>query len=408
MESKKPEVFISYSADDRSFAKTLADRLRAVGIEPWLDTATLGPRVVIQEKIEAALSQCRTCLVLVGTDIHIDLGLFGALERRIEQGDFRVIPVLLRGVKWDALSILPDFLHSLQGQQFQQLMEDDAAFQRLRDVIRELASGVTDNKTIHQSHMSAGSGAFSIRTHNAVLKRSIRLPDIDWVEIPAGPFIYGEKEAPQTIDLPRFYISRYPITNSQYQTFIDAGGYEDERWWQDLLKRKPEEPRWKHSNRPRDRVDWYEAVAFTRWLSAQLGYDITLPTEQQWEKAARGTDGRRYPWGEGFNTGDANVNVKYISAGDDIVTQTTAVGMYPHRSSPYSVMDMAGNVFEWCLNNYDNPLHTVPDRGGELLTVRGGSWSSDPIYAQCHFSQWVYSVSPNGFRVVCSSPFTEH
>ena len=117
------------------------------------------------------------------------------------------------------------------------------------------------------------------------------LPDIDWVEIPAGPFIYGEDKNRQTIDLPRYYISRYPVTNSQFQAFIDAGGYSDERWWQDLKKPEPKEPNWNQANRPRETVNWYEALAFTRWLSAQLALKITLPTEQQWEKAARGPTG---------------------------------------------------------------------------------------------------------------------
>ena len=176
-----------------------------------------------------------------------------------------------------------------------------------------------------------------------------------------------------------------------------------------LTKPEPKESKSKQPNRPRETVDWYEALAFTRWLSAQLGYTITLPTEQQWEKAARGTDGREYPWGVGFKTGDANVND--TSAGDDSLQQTTAVGLYSHRASPYQVMDMVGNVWEWCLNKYDQPEYTAPDRSGQSRVLRGGSWYSSPGYHAHNSGR--YGPYPDnrsgrdGFRVVCSSPYTE-
>jgi len=219
-----------------------------------------------------------------------------------------------------------------------------------------------------------------------------RLPDIDWVEIPAGPFIYGAGETQQTIELPAYKISRYPVTNSQFQAFIDAGGYQDERWWQDLEKPNPEKPRWAQANRPRETVNWYEAIAYTRWLSAQLGINVRLPTEQQWEKAARGPQGLVFPWGNEFRSGFAN--------GDYDLKQTSAVGIYPHGKSPYQVADMAGNVMEWCLNDYEHPerVEVKPevltdkdgirymDSEGSLLetmsghVLRGGSWLHRPVH----------------------------
>jgi len=122
---------------------------------------------------------------------------------------------------------------------------------------------------------------------------------------------------------------RYPVTNVQSQTFVDAGGYRDERWWSDVVRPDPEPSRWPQANRPRTNVDWYEAVAFTRWLSAQLGYEIRLPTEEEWERAAHGSDGREYPWGGGYESGRANVD------------ETARYG--------------GKKVGEWCLNPYDRP-----------------------------------------------------
>jgi hypothetical protein len=235
------------------------------------------------------------------------------------------------------------------------------------------------------------------------------LPDIDWVEIPAGPFLFGEKDRQQTIELERFYISRYPITHAQYQAFIEAGGYRDERWWVDLIQPEPKESYWQQANRPRETVDWYEAVAFTRWLWAQLGGAVTLPTEAQWEKAARGTDGRAYPWGNAFQSGSANLDETLKKSGLYTLGETTAVGLYPQGDSPFGVADMAGNVWEWCLNKYETPDQLEPDASGDPRVVRGGSWFHDPELARSAFR---FRVSPDyryysiGFRVVSSSPFT--
>ena len=118
-------------------------------------------------------------------------------------------------------------------------------------------------------------------------------------------FLYQEGERPS---LASFRMARYPVTNIQYQTFIDAGGYRDDRWWQDLQRPDPQPSYWPQANRPRTNVNWYEAVALTRWLSTQLGYEVRLPTEEEWERAARGLDGREYPWGNAYESGRANID----------------------------------------------------------------------------------------------------
>ncbi|MEN8180099.1 MAG: SUMF1/EgtB/PvdO family nonheme iron enzyme [Pseudomonadota bacterium] len=233
------------------------------------------------------------------------------------------------------------------------------------------------------------------------------LPDIDWVEIPAGPFIYGEGREQQEIDLKSFMISRYPITHLQFQAFIDAGGYKDKRWWKDLKKPKPEKSRWDQPNRPRTDMDWYEAVAFTRWLAAQLNQPIRLPTEQEWEKAARGTDGRAFPWGDEYINGTANVDES--SNKGDYLEQTTAVGLYPQGQSPFNVMDMASNVWEWCLNKYDHPEQIEPDTTGDSRVLRGGSWFNNPEFARAAFRGRLNPFVRDddcGFRVVLSAPIS--
>ena len=231
------------------------------------------------------------------------------------------------------------------------------------------------------------------------------LPDIDWVEIPAGEFIYGEDKAQQTLSLETFYMARYPVTNIQYQTFIDAGGYADDRWWLDLEKPEPKKSTWPQSNRPRIDVSWYEAVAFCRWLSAQLGYKVRPPTEQEWEKAARGPDGGKLSWGNDYQAGFANVDDK--SQGGDNLKQTAAVGMYPQGASPYGVEDMMGNVLEWCLNENNKPEDIDIDSGGVGSQLRGGSWAVGPDRLSAASRGW---ASPGGrynyigFRLMSSLP----
>jgi formylglycine-generating enzyme required for sulfatase activity len=235
------------------------------------------------------------------------------------------------------------------------------------------------------------------------IRKKLLLPDIDWVVIPEGDFGYGNQPLQQRFHHSRFFISRYPITNCQYQTFIDAGGYQEEHWWRDLEKTEPKPPTWPQDNRPREMVSWYEAVAFTRWLSVQLGYEISLPTSLQWEKAARGTDSRDYPWGNSYVTGDANVYD--LSAGKENLEQTIAVGMYPHRASFYQVMDMAGNVWEWGIDEFNSELATRQDSNHKV--THGGSWLDVPENARCAFTHQDYVGTHDsriGFRVVCLSP----
>ena len=146
-------------------------------------------------------------------------------------------------------------------------------------------------------------------------------------------------------------------------------------------------------------MSWYEAMAFCAWLSYRLGYAVTLPTEVQWEKAARGTDGRTFPWGPEWREGFANT---YESG----IGRTSAVGIFPQGQSPYGVMDLAGNVWEWCLNEYEHP-ERIQRTGREPRGVRGGSWYGDQARARADYrggDHPHYRCGYFGFRVVCAAP----
>ncbi len=230
--------------------------------------------------------------------------------------------------------------------------------------------------------------------------RSDGVPDIDWVEVPAGKFIYQDGDK---LSLPTLYIGRYPITFAQFEAFLDApDGFGQDEWWQGLTpeyqKQDMGEQYFKYANHPRETVSWYQAVAFCRWLSARLGYEVRLPTEQEWEKAARGTDGRAFPYEGQFDATKGNTEETGLG-------QTSAVGIFPDGASPFGVLDMSGNVGNWCLNEYHNPENT--GLGGDVWRVlRGGSWLFNEHSARCADR---YGNNPDlrysliGFRVCASS-----
>ncbi|MCC6861618.1 MAG: SUMF1/EgtB/PvdO family nonheme iron enzyme [Bryobacterales bacterium] len=253
-------------------------------------------------------------------------------------------------------------------------------------------------------------GRLGLDTRKGVGLTAHGLPDIDWVEIPAGEFIYQEGEQRK---LGCFFVARYPVTNAQYQAFLDAlDGYRQDRWWKgmDRPDRQPAAPKWTEPNHPRETVSWHEAMAFCGWLGYKRGFEVRLPTEWEWERAARGTDGRPFPWVGEYQPGYANIDETWGGAGSHSLGRTSPVGIYPAGASPEGVMDLSGNVWEWCLNDYEKPDHI--QRGGrESRVLRGGAWNGSQGYARAVFR----SRGPPGcrgghlgFRVVCSSPIAEH
>jgi formylglycine-generating enzyme required for sulfatase activity len=244
------------------------------------------------------------------------------------------------------------------------------------------------------------------------------LPDFAWCEVPGGKAkLGGDKDAlnslpEQVVDLPTFYIAKYPVTYLQFQSFLDAGdGFANSFWWQGLADRQTNTgaQRFQHANHPRENVSWYDSMAYCRWVSSKLGYEITLPTEQQWEKAARGTDGRFFSWGNKYGIGYANVDeTKHNQkVGNYYLQSTTSVGLYPQGQSPYEVLDLSGNVWEWTLTDWENNK-SIDYSSINLRVSRGGSLGSLHGYVHAA-SRFAYSPSNRyqdlGFRVVCLHPY---
>ncbi|MBI4489944.1 MAG: formylglycine-generating enzyme family protein [Deltaproteobacteria bacterium] len=190
------------------------------------------------------------------------------------------------------------------------------------------------------------------------------------VPIPAGEFWMGsndgrENEKPRRrVYLDAFYIDKYEVTNSQYEKFMKATGQGAPEYWND--------PASYGFQQPVVGVSWYDAEAYCTWAGKRL------PTEAEWEKAARGTDGRKYPWG---NEEPDREKANYYLLVRIIFTWTVPVGSYPKGVSPYGIHDMAGNVWEWVADLYDETYYQrAPERNpkgpnsGQKRVVRGGAW----------------------------------
>jgi formylglycine-generating enzyme required for sulfatase activity len=189
------------------------------------------------------------------------------------------------------------------------------------------------------------------------------------VEIPAGPFTMGSdkgdpEDAPaHQVDLPAFEIDKFEVTNADFGVFVQATNYQTYaeqkgyQTWKDQAGAGKE-------NHPVVMVTWDDAAAFCQWVGKRL------PTEAEWEKAARGQDGRTFPWGNDWDPAKANVKETGLRG-------TAAVGSFGAGASPYGVEDMAGNVWEWTADWYQPyPKNTTPDDyyGEKFRVTRGGGW----------------------------------
>jgi len=190
-----------------------------------------------------------------------------------------------------------------------------------------------------------------------------------------------------TVYLDTYYISKYEVTFEQYDEFCDATG-----------RTKPSDEGWGRGDRPVIHVNWNDAKAFCDWMSGETGENIHLPTEAQWEKAARGTDQRRYPWGNGSPD---NSLANYANN----LGKTLPVGSYPEGVSPYGIHDMAGNVWEWCSDWYDydyyssSPTNNPQGPSSRPYHVRrGGSWSNLAHVIRSALRDY-YSPSSSDFSV---------
>lgn len=350
---------------------------------------------------------------------------------------------------------------------------------RLPDTVNKLAPQMTDLLTANPPRVKVRA-RFNLGMALGTLgDPRLNLPEPECVPVPAGYFRMGTsdedkkiigkpganewrgEEPSHQVFISEFSIGKYPITNLEFAEFYNAKGYEDETLWSksgwlwrtgkfdiDLslidnkklrklingwlaarpleLRDKPfywDDTQWNTPNLPVVGVTWFEAEAYCAWLSKRTNKKYSLPTEAQWEKAARwhpSPAGRRqgegeariWAWGNTWQ-GDLCNNADNDTA--DKLNRTSPVGMYPNGASDYGALDMMGNVWEWCLDWYDEEIYekraneNVKDpqgaTDGSLRVLRGGSWGVDRVHARCTSGGGIFPDNFNdniGFRVMLS------
>jgi len=221
---------------------------------------------------------------------------------------------------------------------------------------------------------------------------------LELVQIPADPFLIGSHDGDPVADiteksqheltLDTYWISKTEITNTQFRAFVEGDGYSNPNYWTDSGWGWREEENivqplywddteWNGAEQPVVGVSWFEAVAYTRWLSTQTGHEYRLPTEAEWEKAARGPNGLIWPWGNEWAVENCNC--------EGTIGRTVPVGSYPYGASPYGLLDMAGNVWEWTATKQGKGYpFMLEDEWTEMYLagdfermLRGGSWYSE-------------------------------
>jgi formylglycine-generating enzyme required for sulfatase activity len=395
---ERTQVFISYSHEDAEWLKRLQIMLRPATrtqtITVWDDTQ-IRAGSQWREAIQQALAVAKVAVLLVSPNF---------LASEFIAND--ELPSLLKAAEEEGLTVLwVAVRHSLY--------EDTAiaAYQAANKPARPLAA-------LSASEQDEELVKIAQQIRDAATRPSMLMQPFEpeMILIPAGEFLMGsnplqdedsqDDEQPQhRLYLPDYYLAKTPVTNGQYRAFVAATGREAPKDWTNRAPPRGEE------DHPVVNVSWYDAQDYCRWLSEVTGRGYALPSEAEWEKGARGTDGRIYPWGSQWEATRCNSDESNLG-------KTTSVYAYPQGASPYGALDMAGNVWEWTRSlwgtNGERPDYRYPYRltdGRENLSagrnerrvLRGGAFHYLHGLVRCAYR---YRHSPNsrirnlGFRVV--------
>ena len=373
-----PNVFISYVRQNSDQVDKLAEELRRHGVTVWKDRDEIRPGEDWHDAIRQAIKAGDYFIACFSAEyearrrtyMNTEIGLAIDMIQEMPPGRIWFIPVLLSECE------IPD---------------------------RTIGGGQTlRDRHWEPLHKDWNRGVRRLLEAMGIERKGYE-PEL--IRIPAGEFLMGDDKSP--VAMAEFYVGKYPITNAQYEAFVQANVYELPKHWRD----RGRIPVGKE-NHPIVFVSWRDAVSFCEWLSEETGRKFRLPTEGEWEKAARSTDGREFPWGNEPPTKD-NERCNFRSSG---IGDTSPVGTYPKGASLYGVLDMVGNVWEWTSSLYSNSnLFDLlfPDAGPEdestlqSHVVRGGSFANEDRYVRCTSWSYHHPTDPDdflGFRVVCVSP----
>jgi formylglycine-generating enzyme required for sulfatase activity len=445
---RKLSVFLCHSSNDKPIVRELYQRLNTEGwVDPWLDEEKLLPGQDWDLEIEKAVEAADAVVICLSNNSVTKEGYIQREMRFVlriadfkPEGTVFVIPVRLddcpmprRLSMWQYVDYFPE---SRKNWAYQRILTSlSVRAEKLR-----ISVTTTTRKKIEQKPVEKGAEILP-EQEKAALESVVAIPqqrdyppardmgldmlreilhedslkiytfaDMPFMRVPEGKFLMGSKddnglawdnERPQqTVELPEFYIARYPVTNEQYLKFTDAaryvtlaeneggenpekGGFAKGYNWRTPLGRNNIGQRPKH---PVVQITWQDAIAYMRWLNEKSedelpsGYRFVLPTEAQWEKAARGEYGNEWPWGNEFDKN--RCSSRESEKGD-----TVPVDAYSAGASPYGVMDMVGNVWEWTHTLYKEYPYKDDGRESEeevgRRVLRGGSFNRDLRFTRC-------------------------
>lgn len=362
-----PHIFISYAKQDtRELALHLCDSLnRLENVTAWVDRSLRAGRSW-ELQIQNEIDRCDVVIVLYSPDIN-----------RHKQGKPEsYVLTEIAYAKWTAKKLIIPVMAQRTDPPISLTMEHYIDFTLDGLDLDDLVTEICHELGIPvQNPKLAGFENPVPKIQPEVRTTDILPAPFEWIEIPVGSVtIEGKIET-----IPTFHIAKYPITNAQYAKFIEAGGYIEKKWWTDAGWQQREkdswiQPRywldskWNGDEQPVVGVSWYEAVAYCQWLSEMTDQNISLPTEQQWQQAAQGDDGRIYPWGDDWDCARCNNSVKPC-----VSNQTTPVRQYEGKGdSFFKVVDMAGNTWEWCRTAYETGSQDL--NGTYIRVLKGCSW----------------------------------
>ncbi len=360
-------IFLSYASQDRVIAEAINRALLDQGHDVFFDRDDLPPGEEFHIRIRRAIEQADLFVFLVSEE-SIDPGSYTLneleiAEKKLRQPSGRLLPVLLRPI---ALDRLPAFAKAVT------LLESPGnipaavadAVHRI-DLTRRRALLTKSGVGVAAALIIAGGVWWYLATREAPAELTGK-DGAALVLVPAGNFIMGDdEESPRReVFVDAFYIDRFEITTGRYAKFLEAtGSARPPDGWESMDPGR-------HDELPVGGVDWNDAAAYCKWAGRRL------PTETEWEKAARGMDERRFPWGNDRPTFD-RLNYQNASPGA-YLGGLKKVGTHPAGRSPYGVHDMAGNVAEWTADWYAEGFPVSERRNprgpesGASKVIRGG------------------------------------
>jgi toxoflavin biosynthesis protein ToxD len=385
------QVFISYSRKDLAFVQRLAADLQNAGLNPWWDLSGTKGGDVWERKIGKAIEQSQYLIVVLTPDSVESRWVKREYLMADEMG-LDIIPLLYKPCK-TPLTLQDRQKIDVQGDYSVSLLEILEALD-----VKPGAAPAVERLEKPGRH----SNILPLKDNHLIIG------NMEFIKIPSGKLIIGSKddnplaftwEKPQhTLELPEFWMAKFPLTNEEYAASISKESHPVQNWG-------------KKKNHPVVNVYRSEALQYCAWFNQKYHieleqYHLTtkLPTEVQWEKAARGEYGNEWPWGNEFDP-------KRCNTAESGKGNTTPVNLYPQGESPYGVADMVGNVWEWTLSVFkEYPYEIEKSRegkpGSNRRVVRGGSFFSDHSNARCACRLIVAPGLRNsdiGFRV-CASP----